>query len=375
MDMTRPCSCQGNNERCYKCDGTGYLPGLPAVKPLRIDGVVTRQPTLSTRCGAFTRRVFKSGLKGLAPIQQPQQVTASQAPIMLYLPDGAERPPHLDREGIRFTRCDRCGFYVVSARFVVHDEACVHRRMRPQLPVYSAPSQNKLPKPQDRVACHYCRTMVNAKNMARHLRRSHGLELPQQPQIARTATVPAATSATLLRSGMAAGYLLRDGLRYTRCSGCGKDIRSERFFVHIEICTALSKHRKLSAFSQTKSEQLTGPLLAHPRAGQPAVADAMTACEVCGCVVGARNLERHHRRSHAPIAEPKSRKAASTPNAKPKVRREVSAPKTILSTTTVQRGASGLMDASRFIGYLARDNGSFGSMPSYDDYSDEGSPD
>lgn len=373
MDMTRPCSCQGNNERCYKCDGTGYLPGRPAVKPLKPGSVVIRHQPLSKRGGALARRVLSTGLKGLTPIHQPQQVTPSQPPppVTLYLPAGTERPPHLDREGIRFTRCNRCGFYVVSARFILHDDACVHRRVRPQLPVYSAPSRDILPKPQDRVACHHCRTMVNAKNMARHLRRSHGLELTLQPQIAATAPVPAATSATLLKSGMAAGYLLRDGLRYTRCGGCMKDIRSERFLVHIEICTSLSKPRNPSALSHIKLERPAGTLLVHPRTGESAVTDAMTACGVCGRMMRTRNLERHHRRCHAPIAEPNSRKAASTHKAEPKA----FVPKTTPITTTVQRGESDLMDASRFNGYLARDNGSFGSMPSYDDYSDEGSPD
>lgn len=27
MNMNKPCSCMGNNERCYKCFGSGYLSG------------------------------------------------------------------------------------------------------------------------------------------------------------------------------------------------------------------------------------------------------------------------------------------------------------------------------------------------------------
>ncbi|WP_313706126.1 hypothetical protein, partial [Massilia sp.] len=210
MDMTRPCSCQGNNERCYKCDGTGYLPERHVTKPLKAGGIVMRQFKTKRRVASI--RSVSGSVKKEVPAIQPQQQALPPPPrMMLRLPDDAQKPMYLVREGIRFTRCNRCSFYVVSERFLVHDDVCAHRQVRPELPPYSPPILSKLLKPQDRVACMHCRNMVNRENMGRHLRRIHGIDPTQVPLSDVTTTTPVPSSASLLASKTAAGYLFRNG--------------------------------------------------------------------------------------------------------------------------------------------------------------------
>lgn len=365
MDTTRPCSCQGTNERCYKCDGTGYLPERHTAKPMNTPSIAIRLPTKKRR-GAPARAGFKTGRSAQAPIQRQQQ-TLPPPRMMLRLPDDAPKPMYLVREGIRFTHCNRCGFYVVSERYLVHDDICAHRQVRPPLPAHRPPVLSRVAKPQDRVTCVHCKNMVNLKNMARHLRRSHGLDPAQAPQTAAMTSAPVPTSALLLTSGTAAGYLLRGGVRYTRCGACNKDIRSERFLVHVEICPSLSKHRKPGVpIHIAPPKERAGSPAARPHAGVQATISAMEACAVCGCMVRQNNMKRHQRRAHPP---------APAPHPAQKGRKQAPSQKSASVGSMLQRETGSQMDAIKHLGYFARESGRFGSMPSYDDYSDEGGPD
>jgi hypothetical protein len=208
--------------------------------------------------------------------------------------------------------------------------------------------------------------MVNRENMGRHLRRIHGLDPTQAVPIVTTRAAPVPTSASLLKSGIAAGYFVRDGLRYTRCGACQKEIRSERFLVHIEICPSLTKRSKLGMAPYTELTQSACSIEIRQDVEQTPAAVVMQACPVCGCIMRPNKMRRHQQRVHA---------GAIVQHPALKVRRTAPAQKLTSAGNTLQRETRGLMDATRLVGYFARENGRFGSMPSYDDYSDEGRPD
>jgi hypothetical protein len=102
-----------------------------------------------------------------------------------------------------------------------------------------------------------------------------------------------------------------------------------------------------------------------PLNGVPGLPDAMVTCEICLCRLHARNITRHLKGAHgtAPAQMLASRKSLT---------RGVATTPEEVALIQTRKDAH---DASKYIGHFAREHGRFGSMPSYDDFSDEGSPD
>lgn len=73
-------------------------------------------------------------------------------------------------------------------------------------------------------------------------------------------------------------------------------------------------------------------------------------------------MASHLQRVHPPVTSPSQAKAKQQGS----VASEHAA-------TRYDKGSGG--DGGKYLGYLAREQGRFGSMPSYDDYSDEGKAD
>jgi hypothetical protein len=98
----------------------------------------------------------------------------------------------------------------------------------------------------------------------------------------------------------------------------------------------------------------------------------MIACQFCQCQLRAKNLDRHLKRAHA--AELKRAHAAKLTRNNAAVAR--SQPRSAASRDAAMALTDrDTQDASKYIGHFAREHGRFGSMPSYDDFSDEGGPD
>jgi hypothetical protein len=252
IDTTQPCSCGGNNERCYKCDGTGYV---------------------QTPAGHGSGSIFS-----LPPAAQPVPWQGWK-----YGPPKAKRK------------------------------------------VRGTP---KSAKPSARVSTMSTRVVITLPAVR---------ETPQQ--------------------------LIRDGIKFTSCSYCNFQVPTKRFQAHEDNCARLWK--KKNARKRSGAPLTPPPASLSRPAGTAVQSDAMITCTICQCRLNAKNLERHLRRAHVP--EPARTKVPRTirPRTVP-VTSETAAP---------ERTHYDSQDASKYMGHFVRDHGRFGSMPSYDDFSDEGSPD
>lgn len=160
--------------------------------------------------------------------------------------------------------------------------------------------------------------------------------------------------------------LMRDGIHFTRCSYCNFQVPTERFQAHEDNCLRLWKKkntRKRSGAAIVPTSPRLSRRVASVSSGVKS--DTMIQCTICQCQLRAKNLARHLRRAHATELVRAELPRTTHPRA-------VSA---ISETAAPELAHSDLQDASKYIGHFARDHGRFGSMPAYDDFSDEGSPD
>lgn len=364
MDTTRQCSCEGNNERCFRCDGTGFMQiANPAPLPLFPNDI----PGLRSD----TCRVLPAPNKKRGAQKHAVRITQSDQPppIMLHLPDLVPAPQHLFRGTFSYSLCEQCRLYILNTRFKRHSEICAHRpdRTRPEPLNRPKPVSAKMSKPDkaktptaslvallggDRVVpCDLCRSVMRLKNVDHHRQRVHGRGRP--------------LSAYVLPLFMRRG---RETLKFCDC--CGQYISVANFLVHIAGCAPRAAHipcqvapvqaAGMPAAHHAPRSTLTLP--ANPMKGlhlqQPsanpayrAVQQATKALEF-SAHVQVKTYER----------KPKSR--ATGLEARPGTENSA-----LLSMPERSR------DASPLTGFYARERGRFGSMASYDDYGDESSAD
>jgi hypothetical protein len=160
--------------------------------------------------------------------------------------------------------------------------------------------------------------------------------------------------------------LVRSGISFTKCRYCNYHIPTERFQAHTENCVRLWK--KKNARKRSGVPLKPAPVSPSPPGafvGTAVQPRGMTTCTICKCRLYAKNLARHLKRTHS--TEPVRNELPRTVHSDP-----VTIPPESALPELVRQGPQ---DASKYIGHFARDRGQFGSMPSYDDFSDEGGPD
>lgn len=160
--------------------------------------------------------------------------------------------------------------------------------------------------------------------------------------------------------------LTRDGIQFVKCSTCSFQVPTKRFKEHEEKCLRLwkkknARSRRDAPFVPTVQNASRRVTPASPRLNS----DALIQCTICRCQLREKNLARHQRRAHA---------ADLVQAELPSIIHTRAVP---IKTETAESELDHYdrRDASKYIGHFARDHGSFGSMPAYDDFSDEGSPD
>jgi hypothetical protein len=361
LDTTRPCSCQGNNERCFKCDGTGFVQDLGDARPTPVArSPYPWEPALNSRSKGQGRK--KKSAVRTVPVQQSRQQKPAPPRTLLCLPDLNPPPPYLVRDGVQYTHCKHCTLYVATPRFLVHEEICVRvpPRSKSEKPSVVPPvdpsrisASPRIPSSvvgnREWTSCHLCNSDILAKNLSRHVQRVHG---PMTRENSATESLPPA-------------QLSRAGQRYHRCSHCGQYIKSEQILVHTGVCTWRSSQRpKLAAKgAPPRLDPAARPLLKlakeHAQPGervnsvsvQNVPVQTVRARTSLQCV--ATSAQATHTNKAGAVWE--SAYAAAENNMLARSDRS--------------------SDASRFLGYFARENGRFGSMPSYDGYDDESDAD
>jgi hypothetical protein len=160
--------------------------------------------------------------------------------------------------------------------------------------------------------------------------------------------------------------LIRDGIQFIKCSICGFHVPTNRVKEHEEKCLRLWKKKNSRNRSGTALEpKFSSPSLRRTSPSPASKSSALIQCALCRCQLREKNLARHMRRTHASeIARVELPRTVHTRAASNKS-----------ETTAPEPDHCDPRDASKYIGHFARDHGSFGSMPAYDDFSDEGSPD
>lgn len=281
---------------------------------------------------------------------------------LLSLPDLQPPPAHLVRDGLQYTHCKHCTLYVAAPRFLVHEEICRHVSLRPKLakpsPVSRVAYAPVRPNARVRalvvanrewVACDICHCGILAKNLARRVRRAH--KQLWQERGAPEVSPPA--------------HLTGDGQRLSRCAQCGKYFESEHMLTHTRVCTWRSSKRRQSAQSDEALEQAptARPLLGLSKKKEQPKKQVNTASV-------RMVLKRAVKAQTTAVRGASSAHAAKTN--KPSLFQQSSR---VSEEGTMMASPDRSSDASRFVGYFARENGHFGSMPSYDGYDDESGAD
>lgn len=378
MNMSRPCSCQGNNERCYKCFGSGYLSGsgssftLPVSKPKQDSGRLFSRSRVKIRKGTGKSTPKQAQKQSATPLSIGLPIaiaepSASAPRTMLSLPENAAKPPRLKHNGVFYNRCVRCGFYVMSDRLMVHDDVYVERHSKTQPPVHSVLGLSRLQHTDSHATCPRCLRPVGRHKLKRHLVRTHLLGESEADQLALAVLAPVPLR-TEVSASANTSFIGTDGLGYTKCSACDKEVRSERFLVHVEICPAIGRRKRFAAVGLAAPPKPVEPPVAPrrpitPHAAAPVNPLTMQSCDVCKCSVRAGDMARHLQRAHPTVMPASGSVSVKTTG-------------TVHSEGgSVRYDKDGGTDGGKFLGYLAREDGRFGSMPSYDDYGDEGTAD
>lgn len=177
------CSCQGENENCYKCGGKGYL---------------TESDLAPTRLVSFKRggqrRSSRRGRKGISTrISKQEPSSVRQLPSFQSLAQGALKqqaapvpvstPPALMNS---LVQCPRCPSMVKHSNLQRHLR---RTHSTPESPAPKSARQSPGPKPAPSsvsssapVKCPHCPAMVKPSRLKGHCLRVHGAKASENPQ-------------------------------------------------------------------------------------------------------------------------------------------------------------------------------------------------
>lgn len=193
-------------------------------------------------------------------------------------------------DGVLYNLCERCGFYVMGDRILVHDEVCASRHPGTQADTYSGPDLRHLKRTDSEIACPHCVNLVSKGNLSRHLVRTHRLSQSEAALLAHAAL----TSTPPGPSGSMGAINVRttgaDGQSYTKCDACDKDVPSKRFLVHLEICPAIARRKRFAVTGVAATPELVSQPASstRPMASQRSAYAApatMQSCPICLCKV------------------------------------------------------------------------------------------
>lgn len=246
------------------------------------------------------------------------------------------------------------------------------------------------------VECSECNAKVRKRNLARHLERVHqSKELIDQETKSsksenREASQPLSNETNIIQSRKEAASrhkeaILREiahtrervvgskkGKPLVQCHLCQKRLLSSQFTEHL-----ISIHRSylegwdhLSTYPQQRlapepslhdvHNTEAGRLSSSKPVEVSSSSKKMVRCPYCACSVREDRLNKHchkvHNISHESRNHNVSRQARQSRTEKPE---------------SLEQAYLETRDGGKYLGYMARENGRFGSLPLYDDYGDE----
>jgi hypothetical protein len=168
METAVNCSCGGENERCYRCDGTGFVQYPPGTREENIF-VLPSAPA-----------PYRSSIRS--------NVRAGKAVPRAHLGSAQSTPT----EKLSFRRCEHCHARFSSEHFVAHQLSCLSlwmlqnskRGKKAELTLRGRKSKNKSrlenaaplhlpPLIIGLVVCPRCQCLLNQKNLVRHMYKVH----------------------------------------------------------------------------------------------------------------------------------------------------------------------------------------------------------
>jgi hypothetical protein len=320
MDTLRPCSCDGNNENCYKCDGTGFDQRKISRYTLSLGNL----PNITTPTQPIPRRKVKARSKKLGDLKniskaQGNYPRRTRKTIILQEPKAAPRSSIL--EIVPHSLCRYCGYLIPAERFGEHEIICLKLAEKKRLL-----SVRKTPK---LLANKETKTQVFPK-----------------------------TTTTFFRQTRAENNAFVKGSRKSAPPPQSRPVQPN-------MLNSSAKGRLIEAQCDSKATELSR---------MASTLSTYVECEVCGCKLAIKNVGRHLAKAHKNLVDDNFAKPKTTRNTESDLKTR----DCMLQNTHVMPTQSGDdigRDASKYIGHFARDHGSFGSMPSYDDYGDESAPD
>lgn len=317
---SQPCSCNGSNENCVRCNGSGYVPvrrnslvvesyGTPCPRcGMRISGFLNREHAKSCRGQQVVERLVDHRSKGLySPgfIERKSEVVAAQPEILIsktkfapHKPLAMPVPPFLISEV---------------------DKSMTKTGSRKPLPWVCPLCLAHLGRP-------YIERKAAYRQYILHLKQKHGLTIPDAQ-----------------RQALEAGHEMRR--HALQNSG---DLTS--------VVTKPTEH-----FQQGNSSKSNQRVRSRAE---------LTRCGSCDVLVRCDRLEKHKRRVHGP---PKRRDPGQ------QLASAISPDWLVKSTgvkgfdANLERKQNRRLDGSRDY-WLIREDGRFGSHPSFDSCDDESGP-
>ena len=270
------------------------------------------------------------------------------------------------KESAVLAHCPVCQARVLAHRLQRHLELA-HRLPSSAAPTVRRSTAGNIPAEPCKVVedsqwitCNICSAQVLKRNYPKHCRKSH-------PQFG--TNQPADTPAK--QTSKPVGLLRQDGL-IVRCLQCNlelprTDLESHLLSAHTEVQSlVVSVDRAHGGVPSSKGHQ---------------EGEWMT-CETCGVAVLGRNYLKHRRNVHPTTTKTQSRRAPE-PQALTQTGTEPSTAHpgpASYARNTRPTGNKSLRyeddpyDGGKYLGFFSREGGRFGTLPLFDDYSDESTP-
>ncbi len=292
-----------------------------------------------------------------------------------------------------YTYCEHCGAQVASSR-LQHHYSSAHNIHPPAFDQKDATPARNRKEARRRIACPQCGQKVKIFNLDEHLIKVHGALAVAPQTLSPTTTVVTKTHPPIPTRT----HIKRE---LVECPHCRQNIRLDRLDRHTKkvhnIASGAKKIISVPQQNTISSEFVKCPQCGqkmhqsrlerhiaedHNGANKPSrkVASALrrapgnqglVKCPHCAAFVKVHNLERHIRKNHSENTantEPrKNKKGINYPNNQPK--------QNDTTPTAMQEAFEDAIyearDGGKYVGYLRREHGRFGSFPLYDDYGDD----
>lgn len=147
------------------------------------------------------------------------------------------------------------------------------------------------------------------------------------------------------------------GKPLVKCHLCSSTLRQDRLIGHY-----VKQH-----FGTAKDDSQPVLPISTVQTSLPSQASSLQKCSVCGFKLRPNTLKKHMQECHPQPKSKKKRSKNRASNSQHRVKRG--------KNESLEQASSERRYCGKYLGYMRRENGRFGSLPLYDDYDDESSPD